>query len=97
MENHPNPPASAKRQKPLSPSTLVEAAKRPPGNFGYQPINDFWQQLKQIGPVTVEAFHEHMLSRGWRRPSGKPLTYEVTRIDLASMCKHGFARRLDDE
>lgn len=96
MEDRQNSTAGVSRQKPLSPTTLVEAAKRPPGNFGYQPINDFWQQLKQTGPVTVEAFHTHMLSRGWRRPSGKPLTYEVTRIDLASMCKHGFARRVDE-
>ena len=96
MENRKNAPDRPSRQKPLRATTVVEAAKRPPGNFGYQPINDFWQQLKQTGPVTLEAFHTHMLSRGWRRPSGKPLTYEVTRIDLASMCKHGFARRVDE-
>lgn len=83
------------RQKSLRPETILEAtAIRPPGNFGYQPIADFWNQLKRVGPMSVEDFHQHMLDTGWRRPSGKPLTYDVMRTDLASMCKHGFARRV---
>lgn len=92
--SRPNISAATTRQPPLRPDTLVGAKNRPPGNFGYQPIIDFWHQLKEIGPVSVKGFHEHMLSIGWKRPSGKPLTYEVTRTDLASMCKHGFAERI---
>lgn len=84
------------RQSPFRPNTIVEASTQPPSDFGYQPFQDFWQMLCSTGPISVEDFHRHMVSTGWRRPQGKDLTYEVTRIDIASMCKHGFVRRLKD-
>ncbi len=86
------------RGAPLRPWTVIEAtAVRPTASVGYQPIVDFWHELKRVGPVSIEDFHNHMVSIGWRRPRGQALTYEVTRIDLASMCKKGFARRVGEE
>ena len=92
---HRTAPNTRGRQKPYRPHTVVEAVNRPPASFGYQPIHDFWHELKRLGPTSVEDFHGHMRDIGWKRPSGQDLTYEVARTDLASMCKHGFARRLD--
>lgn len=69
------------------------AAERPPASFAYQPIHDFWEELRKIGPASVDAFHKHMIDLGWRRPRGGDLTREVTRTDLVSMVKHGFARK----
>jgi len=83
------------RQSRAAPGTVYEAVRRPPADFGYQPIHDFWQELSKLGPTSIEAMHRHMLSLGWSRPSGKPLTYDVMRIDMVSMAKHGFARRVD--
>lgn len=82
------------RQTLASPHTVYEAVRQPPGDFGYQPILDFWQELSKLGPTSIEGMHRHMLSLGWVRPSGKPLTYAVMRIDMVSMAKHGFIRRV---
>ena len=90
-----SPKKGSSRQPPFRPDSVVKAAKKPPATFGYQPINDFWQELSQLGEVTVEDFHRHMLSTGWRRPQGGALTYEVTRTDIACMCREGFAARVD--
>lgn len=96
----PSAPAAAQtprtRQRAFERHTVVEAGTRPPSSFGYQPIHDFWKELRNIGPTSVEDFHAHMVASGWRRPQGKDLTYEITRTDIASMCKHGFAHRLSD-
>ena len=67
------------------------AALRPPATFGYRPIHDFWQELLKTGSIGVEEFYQHLISIGWRRPSGKPLTAKIVRTDLVSMVKHGFA------
>ena len=75
-------------------NTVVKAANKPPATFGYQPIRDFWQELSQLGEITVEGFHERMLDTGWRRPQGGALNYEVTRTDIACMCRKGFAVRV---
>lgn len=88
---------NTEKKPPLLPATVIRAATKPPASFGYQPIHDFWRELAKVGPVTVEAFHAHMKSIGWIRPRGGELTYEVTRIDLASMCKHGFAERVQGQ
>ncbi|MEQ9145449.1 MAG: hypothetical protein RLO08_13940 [Parvibaculaceae bacterium] len=88
------PPQERPRQTPASRDTIYEAVRKPPSNFGYQPIHDFWNELSKRGPSTIEAMHQHMLSLGWQRPSGKPLTYEVMRTDMVSMAKNGFIRRL---
>jgi len=82
------------RQPALRPDTVVRATGKPPGTFGYQPIHDFWQELSQLGEVTVEDFHQYMVSTGWRRPQGGALRYEVTRTDIACMCREGFAVRV---
>ena len=71
-----------------------KAAKRPPESFRYSPIHDFWQELSKIGPKTPTEFHQHLDRIGWNRPSGKPLTTKIVRIDLVSMVKHGFATRV---
>lgn len=82
------------RQPSFRPNTVIRAANKPPGTFGYQPIHDFWQELSRLGEVTVDDFHRHMLSTGWRRPQGGALKYEVTRTDIACMCREGFAVRV---
>ncbi len=82
------------RQPALRPNTIISAANRPPGTFPYQPIHDFWQELSRLGEITLEDFHSHMLSIGWRRPQGGLLTYDVTRTDIACMCREGFAKRV---
>jgi hypothetical protein len=89
-------PTAAKpaRQRRFQPDTVVKAATKPPGAFGYQPIHDFWRELSQMDEVTVELFHQHMVSTGWRRPQGGALTYDVTRTDIACMCREGFATRV---
>jgi hypothetical protein len=84
----------AVRQPAFRPSTVLKAANKPPGTFAYQPIHDFWHQLSQLDEVTVEEFHRHMVSTGWRRPQGGVLTYDVTRTDLVCMCREGFAVRI---
>ncbi len=89
-----SPKKTSLRQPPFRPDTVVKVAKKPPATFGYQPIHDFWQELSRLGEVTVEEFHRHMLSTGWRRPQGGALTYEVTRIDIVCMCREGFAVRV---
>jgi hypothetical protein len=84
------------RNTALGPATVVKAATRPPSTFAYQPIHDFWRELARLGEVTIEEFHQHMVSTGWRRPRGGLLTYPVTRTDLACMCRNGFAVRVRD-
>lgn len=86
--------ARGRRQPPLRPDTVVRAARKPPSSYAYQPIHDFWHELARMGDVSVADFHAHMVSTGWRRPQGKPLTYDVTRTDIASMCREGFAVRV---
>ncbi|NHA14602.1 hypothetical protein [Thioalkalivibrio sp. XN279] len=82
------------RQPPLRPDTVIRAARKPSSSYKYQPIHDFWHELARMGEISVADFHDHMGSTGWRRPQGKPLTYEVTRTDIASMCREGFAVRV---
>ena len=84
----------ATRQPAFRPSTVVRAGNKPPGTYAYQPIHDFWHQLSEFNEVTVEEFHQHMVSIGWRRPQGGMLTYDVTRTDIACMCREGFAVRV---
>jgi hypothetical protein len=50
---------------------VFEAAQRPPESFRYSPIHDFWKELTKVGPMTTDAFFEHLMSVGWKRPSGK--------------------------
>jgi hypothetical protein len=69
---HRTSPAGGARQHRASPDTVYEAVQRPPADFGYQPIHDFWNELSKLGPTSIEGMHRHMLSLGWRRPSGKP-------------------------
>ena len=85
----------SRRQAPFRSDTVIRAANEPPGTFTYQPIHDFWLELSRLGQVTVEDFHRHMLSIGWRRPRGGALRYEVTRTDIACMCREGFAVRVE--
>lgn len=90
------PTSKSTRQKALRPDTVVRAAGKPPGTYAYQPIHDFWSELSRLGDVTVEDFHQHMVSKGWRRPQGGALTYAVTRTDIACMCREGFAMRVSE-
>lgn len=90
------PCAAHSRQRRATPQTVYEAVRQPPAEFGYQPIHDFWRELNKLGPTSIEDLYLHMIGRGWERPSGKPLTYEVMRIDTVSMAKHGFARCISD-
>lgn len=83
------------RQSGLKPSTRVRAGIKPPESFGYRPIHDFWRELSKLGEIEVADFHRHLVSIKWQRPRGGALTYEVTRTDVASMCKNGFAVRAD--
>lgn len=70
---------------------VFEAALRPPESFRYSPIHDFWEELTKVGPMTTDVFFEHLMSVGWKRPSGKPLTRAIVRTDLVSMVRNGFA------
>jgi len=87
-------PSAGSRQSPFRRDTIVEAATKPAADFGYQPIHDFWRELATTGPITIEDFLHHMVATGWRRPQAGDLTFAVTRTDIASMCKRGYARRL---
>lgn len=78
-------------QRPTNDQRLFGPRLKPPESFRYSPIHDFWQELQKTGPVSVDAFYAHLVSVGWRRPSGKPLTPQIVRTDLVSMVKHGFA------
>jgi len=84
------------RQPPFRPDTVVRAANKPAATFGYQPIHDFWQELSRLGDISVQDFHTHMITKGWRRPQGGKLTYDVTRTDVACMCREGFATRVSN-
>ena len=104
MQPAPSPPrqldctsqmARRQRQPPAPPHTFFEAARKPPASFRYQPIHDFWRELRQLGPISVRGFCYHMNSIGWRRPRGGKLTLDVARTDLVGMAREGFARRLD--
>jgi len=77
--------------KKLGDFRVFRAALRPPESFRYSPIHDFWKELTKVGPITTDAFFEHLISVGWRRPSGKPFTRAIVRTDLVSMVKNGFA------
>ena len=76
--------------------TIYGAKKRPTSAFGYQPAIDFYDELVKVGDVglSVAALAERLRARGWHRPQGGELTNEIMRIDLVSMCKHGFVERL---
>jgi hypothetical protein len=87
---------SKPRQRNSTPETVygVVKSRKPPRDFGYQPIVDFWNELNEIGPTSIGSFHKHMRKSGWRRPQGGELTYEIMRIDMVSMARHGFVRRI---
>lgn len=87
-------PRNRSRQPPFKPDTVVRAARKPPSSYAYQPVHDFWHELARMGDVSVADFLAHMIAAGWRRPQGKPLTYDVARTDIACMCREGFAVRV---
>ncbi len=94
IENNDTAATKPTRQRRFRPDTVIKAATKPPSTFRYQPIHDFWQELSKLGEVTVEVFHQHMVTTGWQRPQGGALTYIVTRIDIACMCRNDFATRV---
>lgn len=86
-------PSRSKRARTAETDPRIFApASRPPANFRYSPIHDFWRELVDAGPMTVAMMFNHLDRIGWHRPSGKLLTHEVVRTDLVSMVKNGFAK-----
>jgi hypothetical protein len=79
-------------------ATVYRCLARPTAAFGYQPAIDFYDELTKAdsGGMSVARLAERMRAKGWRRPRGGELTNEIMRIDLVSMCKHGFVERLSD-
>lgn len=83
-------------QQRAGPETKYRAKVRPTADFGYQPAIDFYDELAKAGPqgLSVSALAERLRRSGWRRPHGGELTNSIMRIDLVSMCKHGFIERM---
>lgn len=44
-------PAQARRQALASPDTIHEAVRRPPSDFGYQPVHAFWSEVSKHRPL----------------------------------------------
>lgn len=85
-------------QRRAGPDTVYRVSLRPTASFGYQPFIDFHDELAAAGAggLSATALAERMRAKGWRKPRGGQLTTEIMRIDLVSMCKHGFVERLTD-
>lgn len=77
-------------------ATVYCCRARPTASFGYQPAVDFYDELTIAGRsgLSVAQLAQKMRAKGWRRPRGGELTNEIMRIDLVSMCKHGFVERV---
>lgn len=83
-------------QQKATVATVYRCRARPTASFGYQPAIDFYDELASAcgEGLSVGQLAEKMRAKGWRRPRGGELTNEIMRIDLVSMCKHGFVERV---
>jgi hypothetical protein len=77
-------------------ATVYRCVSRPTASFGYQPAVDFYDELANAGRdgLSVQQLAERMRAKGWHRPRGGELTNAIMRVDLVSMCKNGFVKRV---
>lgn len=83
-------------QRKATLDTVYRCRVRPTASFGYEPAIDFYDELSIAGNhgLSVKELAQRMRAKGWRRPLAGELTDTIMRIDLVSMCKHGFVERI---
>lgn len=83
-------------QKPSTPHTRYQVAKRPTIKDGYAQRIPMWEAVQRLGSVNRSELLRELQKAKYARPAGARLDEAYCRIELTDMTKRGFLRRVQD-
>jgi hypothetical protein len=83
-------------QKPSSPTTRYQVAKRPTIKDQYAQRIPIWEAVERLGSANRSELLRELQRSDYERPNGARVNESYCRIELTDMTKRGFLRRVTD-
>lgn len=83
-------------QKPSTPTTRYEVAKRPTIRDAYAQRIPMWEAVERLGSANRSELLRELQRKEYSRPNGAAVDEAYCRIELTDMTKRGFLRRVQD-